>query len=119
MDALLIVNEVIDVMFRKKERVILYKLDIEKPYDQINWCFILKVLMGEGFGRKWIDWILWCIFTAFFSILVNGSLTGYFRSTREIRQRDPLSSHLFVLGIEVLSILIESHFRRLLTLNFL
>ena len=36
LDASLIANEVIDSILRKKERGLLYKLDIEKAYDQID-----------------------------------------------------------------------------------
>ena len=73
LDASLIVNKVIDSMQKRKERGILCKLDIEKAYDQINWKFILKVLKKMGFGNKWVNWIEWCISTATFSVLVNGS----------------------------------------------
>ena len=73
LDASLIANKVIDSMQKRKERGILCKLDIEKAYDQINWKFILKVLKKMGFGNKWVNWIEWCISTATFSVLVNGS----------------------------------------------
>ena len=36
LDVSSIANEVIDSMQKRKERGILYKLDIEKAYDQIN-----------------------------------------------------------------------------------
>ena len=60
-----------------------------------------------GFGRKWIDWIHWCISIASFSMLIDGSPAGFFKSSRGLRQRDPLSPYLFVLGMEVFSMLIE------------
>ena len=107
LDASLIANEVIDSMQKRKERGILCKLDIEKAYDQINWKFILKVLEKMGFGNKWVNWIEWCISTATFSVLVNGSLAGFFGSSRGLRQGDPLSPYLFVLGMEAISLMID------------
>jgi len=42
-------------------------------------------------------------FKAFFSILVNGSPSPTFSSSRGIRKGDPLSPYIFVLGVEALS----------------
>ncbi|RVW99798.1 putative mitochondrial protein [Vitis vinifera] len=60
-----------------------------------------------GFGLKWMGWMWRCISTAKFSVLVNGVLTGFFSSTKGLRQGDPLSPYLFVMGMEVLRVLIR------------
>ena len=105
--ASLIANEVIDSMVKKNERGILCKLDIEKAYDNINWKFLFGVLQKMGFEPKWVSWIKQCVTTASFSVLVNGSPVGCFNSSRGLRQGDPLSPYLFILGMEVFSILME------------
>ena len=69
--------------------------------------FLLTVMQKMGFKEKWAGWIRWCISTASFYVLINGSPTDFFRSTRGLRQGDPLSPYLFVLGMEVLSNLIN------------
>ena len=107
MDASLIENEVIDSMQKRKEKGVLCKLDIKKAYDRINWSFLLRVLQKMGFDWKWVRWIKWCITTASFSMMVNGSPTEFFNSSRGLRQGDPLSLYLFVLGMEVFSILVD------------
>ena len=107
LDAVLIANELVDSSLRRKKCGLVYKLDIEKAYDSISWEFLYQVLGRMGFGSRWLTWIKWCISTTSFSILINGSPAGFFPSSRGLKQGDPLSPYLFVIGMEALSCMIN------------
>ena len=76
------------------------KLDISKAYDRVEWHFLQGIMAKLGFLVTWINWVMGCITTPSFSILINGKPYGNIRPSRGICQGDPLSLYLFLLCAE-------------------
>ena len=71
----------------------------------------MNLLEHSGFPNRWMRSIFFYLSDVRFSILINGSPYGFFESSKGLRQRDPLSPLLFVLGIEALGRMLDEAIR--------
>ncbi|KAL9412228.1 hypothetical protein AB3S75_045787 [Citrus x aurantiifolia] len=89
------------------------KVDLEKAYDRLSWEFIKETLEFVGLPTNFIRIIMECITSGSMQILWNGKLTESFKTSRGIRQGDPISPYIFVLCIERLSHIINREVQRI------
>src|SRR6266542_2619915 len=57
MEGVLVLNETLHELHRKKKDGVILKLDFEKAYDKVKWSFLQQVLRMKGFAHTWCDWI--------------------------------------------------------------
>lgn len=84
------------------------KIDLAKAFDKVNWLYLKMILTHLGFPHMLTNWIMGCISSVSFAILINGSASALFNINRGIRQGCPLSPLLFLIVMEGLSRLIAT-----------
>ncbi|GJY76706.1 kinase-like domain, beta-lactamase/transpeptidase-like protein [Tanacetum coccineum] len=53
LDSVLIANEAMKYMRKKKRKGVIFKVDFKKAYDSIEWDYLLEIMRKTGFGNRW------------------------------------------------------------------
>ena len=104
------IRTVFDVMSHAKTKNttgMLLLVDFKKAFDCLSHNFILKCLTFYGFGADFISWIKLLIENFKACTTHAGNISNPFLLGRGSKQGDPISSLLFILCIEILSIKIS------------
>ena len=81
LDDVVVAMEAIHSMANSKERAMFMKLDMAKAYDRVRWEFLQKVLLAFGFVEEWVNWIMICVTSSSFLIIINGEPSDFFSAS--------------------------------------
>jgi hypothetical protein len=108
MEGVYVLHEVLHEVKKKKMSRVLFKVDFEKAYDNVNWAFLYNVLLKKGFSHKWNDLVFSIMTSGKENIKINDKTGAYFSTNRGVRQGDPLSPILFNAVVASLSVMIKN-----------
>ncbi|XP_074289264.1 uncharacterized protein LOC141614416 [Silene latifolia] len=90
----------------------MFKLDLQKAYDSIEWHFVDQILQALKFPDHFRKLVMLCITTPSYTLNLNGSQFGFFHGKRGLRQGDPISPLLCCICMEYLTRVMEYATRR-------
>jgi hypothetical protein len=106
MEGVVVLHEILHEIKKKKMSSVLFKVEFEKAYDNVNGAFLYNIMVTKGFYHKNNELIFSIITSGKVNIKLNDKLGTYFNTKRGVRQGDPLSPILFNLTVDSMSTLV-------------
>jgi hypothetical protein len=82
-DVVALAQEDLHSLKTKKVLSFVVKIDLSKAYDKVNWTFMRLTLIQMGMNIDILNWIMGCIGSASFIILINGSMSYFFMPSKD------------------------------------
>lgn len=62
------------------------KINLQKAYDFVEWCYLEQVMKELGFPDMFTQWLMIGVKTKSYLVVVNGSITQAFATAKRRRQ---------------------------------
>jgi hypothetical protein len=85
-EAIGLAQEGLHSIHTKRQKAVSLKVDLSKAFDNVSWLYLRLLLIHLGFFHSFVTWVLNCISTTSFAVLINGSASTFFKPERGLHQ---------------------------------
>ena len=92
-----LISDILEICDKLQIKDFLVTVEIEKAFDSINHCFLIKVFEKYDLEKNFIKWIKILLQNQESCIVKEGATTNYFKLEKGTRQGEQISAYLFIL----------------------